>query len=123
MPVKLSQTEEQLMEMIWENKKLFMKEIMEAYPEPKPAASTVATLLKRMQVKGYVDFKLFGNSRQYFPLIRKKKYFKDKMKNLVNNFFGGSNAAFASFFAEESKMNTQELKELKALIERKIKDQ
>ena len=112
MSVKLSQSEEQVMEIIWSSKKPFMKEIMEAYPEPKPAPSTVATLLKRMQTKGYVDFKLFGNSRQYFPLIKKKKYFKDKMKVMVNNFFGGSNAAFASFFEEESKMNKEELEEL-----------
>ena len=121
MSLRLSPTEEQLMEIIWKNKKAFMKEILEAYDEPKPAASTIATLLKRMQNKGYVDFKLYGNSREYYPLIKKKKYFKEKMKEMVNNFFGGSNAAFASFFTEESKMNQEELKALKELIDAKIK--
>ncbi len=122
MQLKLSPAEEQLMEIIWSKKRIFMKEILLSYPEPKPAASTVATLLKRIQVKGYVDFKLYGNSREYFPLIKKNKYFKGKMKEMVNNFFGGSDVAFASFFAEESKMNKQELEDLKALIERKIRD-
>jgi len=119
---KLSPTEEQLMEIIWSHDQIFMKEILLAYDEPKPAASTIATLLKRMKNKGFIDFELFGNSRRYHPLVPKRTYFKDKMKELVNNFFGGSNAAFASFFAEESSMNQDELQELKELIESKIKE-
>ena len=118
---KLSTTEEQLMEIIWTHEQMFMKEILRAYDDPKPAASTIATLLKRMKTKGYIDFELFGNSRRYHPVIPKRTYFKDKMKDMVNNFFGGSNAAFASFFAEESSMDQDELQQLKELIESKIK--
>ena len=118
---KLSVSEEQLMEIIWSHEQIFMKEILEAHDEPKPAPSTVATLLKRMRVKGYIDYDMFGNSRRYHPIVPKRIYFKDKMKEMVNNFFGGSNAAFASFFAEESSMNQDELQQLKELIESKIK--
>ena len=121
--IRLSPTEEYLMEIIWTHRKVFMKEIIESYPDPKPAPSTISTLLKRMRDKGFVNFKLYGNSRQYFPLVTKRKYFKNKLGALVNNFFGGSNAAFASFFAEESNMTKEELNELKELIQRKIQDQ
>ena len=76
-----------------------------------------------MRDKGFVDFKLYGNSRQYYPTVRKNKYFREKLGSLVNDFFGGSKTAFASFFAEESKMTTDELNQLKALIERKINEQ
>jgi BlaI family transcriptional regulator, penicillinase repressor len=62
--IKLSKAEEQLMELIWQQEKIFLKDLVEAHPDPKPASTTVATLLKRMQDKGFVGYELFGNSRQ-----------------------------------------------------------
>ncbi len=71
---QLTNAEEQLMEHLWRLEKAFMKDLLEAYPEPKPATTTVATLLKRMNQKGFVGFELYGNSRQYYPLVQKKDY-------------------------------------------------
>jgi len=122
MSLKLTPAEEQLMKILWASNKIFMKEILASYDDPKPAPSTVATLLKRMQSKGFVDYKLYGNSREYFPLIKKNSYFGGKVQEMINKFFGGSDVAFASFFTEESKMNKEELEELKILIEQKIKE-
>jgi BlaI family transcriptional regulator, penicillinase repressor len=68
--MKLSKTEERLMELIWRNEKVFLKDLIDSYPDPKPAPSTIATLLKRMQDKGFVGYKLYGNSRQYYPLVK-----------------------------------------------------
>ena len=43
--MKLSETEEKLMEYLWQKEKAFMKDLLEAYPDPKPSTSTVATLV------------------------------------------------------------------------------
>lgn len=98
-----------------------MKDILEAYPEPKPAPTTVATLLKRLTDKGALGFKTFGNSREYFPLYSKSEYFSGKVNNLIKNFFNDSPSQFASFFTKETNLNQEQLESLKSIIEDQIK--
>ncbi|NDV59425.1 BlaI/MecI/CopY family transcriptional regulator [Bacteroides sp. 519] len=119
--MKLSKTEEQLMEYIWSSGKVFMKDIIEYYPDPKPAASTIATLLKRMQDKGYIGYETYGNSRQYYPIIRKEDYFSKHVSNIIKDFFGDSALQFASFFTRTSNMSASELENLKEIIDQEIK--
>jgi BlaI family penicillinase repressor len=119
--MKLTEAEEQLMEMIWDRDRVFMKDLIESYPHPKPATTTIATLLKRMQNKGFVGYDLMGNSRQYFPLVKKSAYFSKQVKGLINNFFGSSAMQFASFFTTETDLSTKELEELKKIIDTEIK--
>ena len=121
--MKLSKAEEQLMEIIWKLERGFFKEIMDNYAEPKPATTTVVTLLKRMQEKGAVAYDLFGNSRQYYPLIPKEDYFKKQMNGIVKDFFGNSALQFASFFTTSGSMSAKELEELKKIVEQEIKRQ
>ena len=73
---KLTDAEKDLMEIIWQKNTAFMKDIIEEYPEPKPATTTIATLLKRMQNKDLIGYKTYGNSREYFPKVSKEVYFK-----------------------------------------------
>jgi predicted transcriptional regulator len=117
---KLSKGEEQLMELIWQQEKVFMKELLDAYPEPKPASTTVATLLKRMQDKGFVGYETFGNSRQYYPLVKKADYFSKHVKGIIQNYFGNSAMQFASFFTTSTNLSTTELEDLKKIIEAEI---
>lgn len=117
---KLSKTEESLMEIIWAGEKVFLKDILEACPEPKPAATTVATLLKRMQDKGFVGYEVFGNSRQYFPLVKKTDYFAKHVKGMVKSYFGNSALQFASFFTSLGSLSKKELEELRTIIDREI---
>ena len=119
--MNLSKSEEQLMELIWKHEKVFFKDLIESYPEPKPAATTVATLLKRIQDKGFVGYTLFGNSRQYYPLVGKSDYFSKHVKGIIKNYFGNSALQFASFFTATSNMTTAELEDLKKIIDREIK--
>lgn len=119
---KLTDTEKILMDLLWEQKTAFMKDLLEAFPEPKPAPTTVATLLKRMQNKNLVGYKTFGNSRQYFPKIEKGKYFTGEMKGLIDQFFNNSVTQFASFFTANAKLSQKELKELRDMIDEQIKD-
>lgn len=120
--MSLSKTEEQLMEIIWKQDRAFMKDIIDSLPEPKPAPSTVATLLKRMQEKGFIGYDLFGNSRQYYPLVKKEDYFSKHMKKIVKNYFNNSALQFASFFTKSSNLTASELEELKKIVENELQN-
>ncbi len=119
--MQLSKTEEQLMELIWKQEKIFMKELIEIYPDPKPATTTIATLLKRMQDKGFVAYELFGNSRQYYPLVKKSDYFSKHVKGIIKNYFDNSPMQFASFFTTSTNLTTSELEDLKKIVDQEIK--
>lgn len=118
--MKLTKTEEQLMQFLWEKEKAFMKDLIEMFPDPKPAATTVATLLKRMADKGFVGYKEYGKSREYYPLVEKSAYFSKQMSGMIQNFFNNSAAQFASFFTTETNMSATELEELRKIIDKEI---
>jgi len=115
--MQLSNAEEQLMEHLWKLDKAFMKDLLEAYPEPKPATTTVATLLKRMIDKKFVAYNEFGNSREYYPLVKKSDYFSKHVHGLIKNFFDNSASQFASFFTTETNLSEKELEDLKKIID------
>ena len=119
--MKLSKSEEQLMQYIWKHGKAFMNELLEMYPEPKPASTTVATLLKRMAEKGYIDYEQLGRSRRYFPLVNKSDYFSRHINGLIQKYFDNSPANFASFFTTETDLSEDQLKELQQIVEEELK--
>ena len=121
--MQLSKSEEQLMQYLWKRKKAFMKDLLEDFPKPKPATTTVATLLKRMNDKGFINYTLFGKSREYYPLVKKTDYFSKHVNGLIKNFFNDSASQFASFFTKETDLSTSELEDLKKLIDEQIKKQ
>jgi len=119
--MQLSKSEEQLMQHLWDLEKAFMKDLLEAYPEPKPATTTLLTLLKRMMDKGFVAYTLFGNSREYRPLVSKEDYFSKHINGLIKNFFDDSSAQFASFFTQKADLSKEELEVLKGIIDEELK--
>ncbi|MGB0523389.1 MAG: BlaI/MecI/CopY family transcriptional regulator [Flammeovirgaceae bacterium] len=119
--MKLSATEEKLMELIWKHGALFMKEILALHAEPKPAKTTIATLLKRMQDKGFVGYTVFGNSRQYHALVDKESYFSSHIGKVIKDYFDNSALKFASFFTRSGKMSHEELEALKKIVDQEIK--
>lgn len=118
--MNLSKKEEEVMEVIWTKGKAFAKDIIDAAPEPKPASTTIATLLKRIYDKGFIDYEQQGNSRCYFPLIKKEDYFSKEVKGMISNFFNDSVSQFASFFAKSNNMSIDELEKLRDLIDNEI---
>lgn len=118
--MQLSNSEEQLMEHLWKLEKAFMKDLLEAFPDPKPKTTTVATLLKRMIDKKFVAYNEFGNSREYYPLVKKTDYFSKHVKGLISNFFDNSASQFASFFTTETNLSASELEELRKIIDGEI---
>ncbi len=119
--MQLTKTEEQLMQYLWEKETAFMKDLIDAYPEPRPAPTTIATLLKRMTDKNFISYRLYGNSREYYPLVHKTDYFSKHVHGLIKTFFNDSVSQFASFFTQETEMTERQLEELKDIIDQEIK--
>lgn len=120
--MQLSKAEEQVMQLLWKRKKAFMKDLLEDFPAPKPATTTVATLLKRMNDKGFIDYTLHGKAREYYTLVTKKDYFSKHVNGLIKNFFNDSAPQFASFFTSETNLTKEELEELRTIIDQQIKN-
>jgi BlaI family transcriptional regulator, penicillinase repressor len=116
----LTNAEEQVMKLLWKLDKAFIRDLLNEFPDPKPATTTVLTLLKRMIDKGFVSYKQYGNSREYYPLIKKADYFSVHINGLIKDFFNNSTTQFASFFANETDMSSKELKELREIVDKKI---
>ena len=119
--MKLTKSEEQVMQYLWKLNKAFMKDLLSEFTDPKPATTTVATLLKRMKTKGFVDYKQAGKSREYYPTVKKSDYFSNHINGLIKNFFNDSSSQFASFFTSETNLSVSELEELKQIIDQQIK--
>jgi predicted transcriptional regulator len=108
----LTKAEEQIMHTLWKTGPAFGKEIVDAMPDPKPHYNTVATLLKILIEKGFVDFKAFGKAHQYFTLISKDDYSRNTMKHFVKGYFAGSFSDMVSFFVKEKDISVNDLEQL-----------
>lgn len=121
--MELTNAEEQVMKYLWKLETAYMKNILDEFPNPKPASTTVATLLKRMTDKGFVGFNQHGSNREYYPLIKKTDYFSKHVNLMIKDFFNNSASQFASFFTSETNLSVTELEDLKKIIDSKIKNQ
>lgn len=108
------------MQHLWKLERAYMMDLTSQYPEPRPAYTTIATLLSRMVDKGYVGYVQRGKVREYYPKLKKKTYFKHHLNQLVDHFFNGSTAQFASFFTSKSDLSVKQLEELRQLIDQEI---
>jgi BlaI family transcriptional regulator, penicillinase repressor len=118
---ELTKAEEQVMQILWELKKGFIKDILAKMPEPKPAYNTVSTIVRILETKGFVGHKAYGKTHEYYPLIAKDDYSHFYLKNFVGNYFGGSFQKLVSFFAKENDLNARELEEMLKYVEKDIK--
>lgn len=116
---ELTKAEEQIMLIIWQQEKCFVKEILSELPDPKPAYNTVSTIVRILEKKEFVGYNAFGKTHQYFPLISKEKYKGLKTDNLMSNFFGGSAESMLSFFMKEKKMDISQMDELLKELKKK----
>lgn len=119
--MQLTKAEEQVMRYLWYLEKGYLKNILDEFPDPKPATTTVATLLKRVIDKGFVGYNQHGSNREYFPLVKKTDYFSKQVNSMIKDYFNNSASQFASFFTNETNLNLTDLEEIKQLVEKKIK--
>jgi len=119
---ELTKAEEQVMQYLWELEKGFLKDLVEAFPEPRPAYTTVSTVIRVLVKKNFIGFTTYGKVHEYFPLVSRQAYFRTHVKTLVSNHFDGSMVNFASFFAGDKDLNITELQEMRKLIDQKINE-
>lgn len=116
---KLTNKEEEIMQILWKLKKAFVKDIMEEITEDKPHYNTLSTIVRNLEEKGYVGYTAYGKTHQYFPLVSIEKYRKKFMSTAIDTYFNSSYKNLVSFFAEEEKISADELREILAIIEKK----
>ena len=108
----LTKSEEQVMQILWRLQQGFLKDILENSPEPKPHSNTVATILKILVEKGFVDYETQGRNNLYRPRISKSEYGKKSINQLVKGYFEGSPARLVSQFVSDNKLSQEELEAL-----------
>ena len=109
---ELTRAEDQVMQILWDLKTAFVKDIIERMPEPKPAYNTISTIVRILETKGFVGHKAYGKTHEYFPLISKEKYTKFYLNNLLRGYFNGSFQNLVSFFAKENKLDSKAIEKL-----------
>lgn len=109
---RLTKAEEQVMHIIWSLKEAVVKDVIEMFDEPKPAYTTVATVLRVLEKKGFVDHKTIGNTHLFFPIVSKKDYTRLEFKSLLEDYFQGSFPKLATFFARENNLSISELEDM-----------
>lgn len=116
----LTRAEEQVMQYLWGLEKAYLKDLVEQFPEPRPAYTTISTVVRVLVKKGFIGFKTYGKINEYFPLVSKQKYFQRSVKPMISNYLSGAPSALASFFANDQ-LNLSELEEIKKLVDDKIR--
>ncbi len=120
---KLTRAEEELMQNLWKLGPSFLKDIIDSFPEPRTAQSTVSTLLKILETKGFVDHKVYGKSFEYIVLVPKDEYAKAYFGSFLNSYFGGSFKKMLNFFVEEDDLDMKTLDELVKQIQDQPKEE
>ena len=116
---KLTNKEEEIMQILWKLKKAFVKEVLAEITEDQPHYNTLSTIIRNLEEKGFVGHNAFGNTHQYFPIVQMEDYRKRFMNTAIENYFDSSYKNLVSFFAEEEKISADELREILAIIENK----
>ena len=120
---ELTRAEEEIMQILWAVERGFVKDILDRMPSPKPAYNTVSTIVRILEKKGFVGYKAYGKTHEYFPLVSKEDYKSKLMKTVVKNYFSNSFQQMVSFFAGDKKLSVKELEEIKELMDVEIKKQ
>jgi BlaI family transcriptional regulator, penicillinase repressor len=118
---ELTRAEEEIMQILWNIGRGFVKDILDHLPDPKPAYNTVSTIVRILEKKGFVGYKAYGKTHEYFPLVSREIYTKHLMKRVVKKYFSNSFQQLVSFFTESSSLSLIELEEIKQLMDDEIK--
>lgn len=115
---ELTKAEEEIMLVLWDLERAFVKEILEKLPDPKPAYNTVSTIVRILEQKGFVAHQAFGKTHQYFPAVSKEDYRQFTANKLMESYFDNSIGALVSHFLKQSTIDLKEADELLELIEK-----
>ncbi len=116
---KLTNKEEEIMQILWKLEKAFVKEVMAEITEEQPHYNTLSTIIRNLEDKGFVAHHAFGNTHQYYPIVKMEDYRKRFMNTAIENYFDSSYKNMVSLFAQEEKISAKELREILEIIEKK----
>lgn len=117
---ELTKAEERIMQVIWKLQKAFVKDIIdELDEEPKPPYNTISSIVRLLDKKGYISYKAYGKTYEYFPTITKEDYTKTTFSKMFSGYFDSSPASLLSFMVKEEKLSAADIAELRALIDKK----
>ncbi|MCB9231453.1 MAG: BlaI/MecI/CopY family transcriptional regulator [Bacteroidia bacterium] len=118
----LTELELRVMNILWDLKQAFVKDIISKWPEePVPAYNTVSTIIRILEEKGFVDHEAFGRSHRYFARVKRGQYRSRLLNNVVENAFSGSLSSLVSTLVDNKEISDQELADLRNLIDQKLK--
>ncbi|MCX2433121.1 MULTISPECIES: BlaI/MecI/CopY family transcriptional regulator [unclassified Pedobacter] len=112
----LTKAEEQIMQVLWQLEKAFVKEVIDELPIPKPAYNTVSTIIRILETKGFIGHEAFGKAHQYYPLISREDYKRHATEKLLGNYFENSVESMFSFFVKEEKLDLGDVDEILKMI-------
>jgi BlaI family transcriptional regulator, penicillinase repressor len=116
----LTKAEEQIMQILWNLKEGVVKDVVEQFEEPRPAYTTVATVLKVLENKGFVTCRKIGNINLFFPGVTKHEYARFQFSSLLKDYFSGSFPKLATFFAKENNLGIKDLEEILKAAEKEL---
>ncbi|MBK8505096.1 MAG: BlaI/MecI/CopY family transcriptional regulator [Saprospiraceae bacterium] len=108
----LNPREEEIMHVLWQLKRAFVKDILEELPEPKPPYNTVSSVVRKLESEGIIGHQAYGNTHQYFAILQKTNYRKLMIGRVIRNYFSGSPESLLSHFVKEEKIDIDELKKI-----------
>lgn len=115
---ELTRAEEQIMQVLWQLEKAYVKDVIDQLPEPKPAYNTVSTIIRILETKGFVGHTAYGKSHEYHPVISKEQYQDFASDKLLSGYFDNSVNSMLSFFVKQEKIDLKEADEIMKLIEK-----
>lgn len=115
---KLTKAEEEVMQLLWELQRGTVSDLLERYPEPKPPHSTISSVVRILEKKGFVGHKAYGKTHEYFPLFAREEYGRSSLGDLLRNYFGGSVPRLVSHLAEAEQLSKAELEDLLRVLDR-----
>lgn len=115
---ELTKAEEKVMRILWQRERSIIRDLLNDFDEPKPSYTTVATVVRVLEKKGFVKHKAYGTTYEYFPIISQEAYSDYAASNVLNKYFGGSLRQLVSFFAERKNVDIDELNEIMQEIEK-----
>lgn len=119
----LTKAEEQIMQILWKRGEAFVSDFLDDLEEPKPAYNTVSTFVRILVKKGFVGYKAYGKSHQYYPLITKEEYTKSYFRRFITNYFSNSYSELVSFFAREKDISIKDMEDIREIVLREIEKQ
>ena len=109
---QLTKAEEQVMHILWKLKRAMVKDVIAELPDPKPPYNTISSVVRILVQKGFVSFKAYGKTHEYFPLVSKETYGKTAIKSFLLKYYNGSLRNMISAFSNEPDLNIHELSEM-----------